>query len=64
MNVVRGIRREDEDFFSKSDLLLWLAKFGESPRLSDDQRLVVEALVIDLRTVEFEPYDWREDERP
>lgn len=64
MVCVRVIRRGNEDFFSKSDLLLYLARFGESPGLNDGQRQVIDAMILDMRQVTSEPHDWRQDDRP
>lgn len=58
--AVRGIRRHDEEFLMKADLLFYLAKFGESPRLSDEQRQVVSALIISLRRAEYVEENWRD----
>lgn len=58
--IVRGLRRGNKDFFLKDDLLVAIARFGESPRLNRDQRKVVDALLRFLRKVEYQEYE--EDE--
>ena len=45
----RGLTFNGEHFLLRADLFVWLARTGELPGLTDDQRVLIDALIRELR---------------